>query len=86
MEKNEILNTLKTVLIENLYIEISINELDESANLQSIYQVDSLGFVELRFQSEERFDIKIDDEEFIPENFKSLNNIADMIVRLKENI
>lgn len=85
MEKNEILDILKSILIENLYIEISKDKIDTSTNLQSTYQVDSLGFVELRFQSEERFNVKINDEDFISENFNSLNNIADTVIRLQHD-
>jgi acyl carrier protein len=38
--------------------------------------IDSTGVLELVTYIEEEFDIKIEDEDLIPENFDSINNIA----------
>ncbi|HVO66929.1 MAG TPA: acyl carrier protein [Syntrophales bacterium] len=38
--------------------------------------IDSTGILQIISYIEEEFDIKIDDEEIIPENLDSLNNIA----------
>ena len=41
--------------------------------------IDSLGFIQLIEFIEEEFNIKIKDEELIPENFKTINIIAHLI-------
>lgn len=43
--------------------------------------IDSTGVLELVTYLEETFDIQVDDEELIPENLDSINNVADYLER-----
>ncbi len=81
MNDQQIMDKLKTILITYLYVELSKEEIDPAANLQAVYQIDSLGFTELRFQCEEQFSIKITDEDFMPENFRSLDAVKSLVER-----
>ena len=55
--------------------------LDDS--LRNEFGIDSLGFVELRVNCEEEFEVKISDDDFTPENFQSINSVANLIRRLQ---
>jgi len=43
--------------------------------------LDSTGFIELVTYIEQQFSVRVEDEEIIPENFDSLNNIAAYLQR-----
>jgi acyl carrier protein len=47
--------------------------------------LDSTGVLELLEFIEEKFDIRVDDEEIIPDNLDSLNKLASFIQKKKEN-
>jgi acyl carrier protein len=47
--------------------------------------IDSLGIVKLVSFMEEAFNLKIDDDEIIPENFQSLNSIAKLVEQKTTN-
>ena len=48
--------------------------------LASMVGMDSIGFVELRFQCEEEFNIKVEDKEFSPANFYSCQTLSRFIM------
>jgi acyl carrier protein len=52
-------------------------------SLRNAHGVDSLGFVELRVQCEDLFGVHISDEEFVPENFRSVAEVAALVRRLR---
>lgn len=52
------------------------DELQDSTSLLEEGIIDSQGILELVFFIEDELSIKIDDDELIPENLDSLNNIA----------
>ena len=46
--------------------------------------IDSLGIMELVLFVDEEFDIKIEDQEVVPQNFDSITKISEFIRRKKE--
>ena len=52
------------------------HDLEGDSSLLENGIIDSTGALELTEFLEERFNIKIEDEEFIPENLDSINNIC----------
>ncbi|MDJ0933520.1 phosphopantetheine-binding protein [Breoghania sp.] len=42
---------------------------------------DSLVFIELRYQCEDMFGVKVSDDNFTPENFRNCNALADFVMK-----
>ena len=55
------------------------NELKEDQSLLESGIIDSLGIMKLLVFIEEKFQLKVSDEELIPENFETLSTIANLI-------
>lgn len=66
---------IKEFLQEN-YIFDSENGLDDDDSLLENGIIDSTGVLELILFLEENFQIKINDDEILPENLDSVNNIC----------
>jgi len=56
-------------------------KLQVSASLQENRILDSLGFLDIITFMEQRFGIKIDDDEVIPENFDTLGKMSQFVER-----
>ncbi len=64
-------------------LEKSIVEIGNDEELSN-YGLDSIGFVNLIASLEEDFDLMVDDEKLLFENFNTINNIYKSIVELCE--
>jgi acyl carrier protein len=73
---------IKDILIEQLFVEVPATEMDPDDSLRDVFGLDSVGFVELRVQCEDRFALSIADEDFTPENFSTIRTVADLVGRL----
>ena len=74
---------VKDFIFKNFLFEapdVSLNE-DDSFLEHGI--IDSTGMLELVAFLEESFGVKVDDEELIPENLDSVNNLVAFIARKK---
>jgi len=69
---------IKTFIIEN-YLFGDDDGLEESTSFLDEGIIDSTGILELIDFISEEFDITIEDEELIPENLDSINNVAAFI-------
>ena len=78
-EKEQILRQLKQILIDDLFVSIPENEIKPEDTLQDL-GVDSVGLVELTMLLEEKYGIKINSDEVIRENFRTLDQVSDYIV------
>lgn len=77
------INAVKEFIIENFLFGEEVQlELDTDFFDKGI--IDSTGVLELVSYMEETFDISVDDEELIPENFSCLENI-DVFLKKKLN-
>lgn len=74
---------LRKMLVEDLFVEVPESEIGPDDRLRAEFGLDSLGFVELRVLCEQRFGIRITDEDFTPENFTSLNSVAALVRDLR---
>jgi acyl carrier protein len=74
--------TIKRILVSKVYVEIPASEMDENASLRDVFGVDSLGFVELRAQCEDEFDITISDDDFSVEGFSTIARLTALVDRL----
>lgn len=75
------IEVLRRILVQDLFVEMDGAEINPDDGLQTKVGLDSVSFIELRVKCEEIFDMQIDDHEFSPENFQTLNKLARFIER-----
>jgi acyl carrier protein len=75
--------TIKNFIIEN-FLFGNADSLNGDTSFLEEGIIDSTGVLELITFLEEEFKIKVDDEELIPENLDSINNVAAFLgIKLK---
>ncbi len=76
-------SAVRTFLLDNFAMggDVSIGD-DTSFTEEHI--LDSTGFIELITFIEENFDVKVSDEEMLPQNFDTLNNIESYLAHKRE--
>ncbi len=74
----EIKEQIKQFFEDNFMAEFNESFTSESSLLENGI-IDSTGVLELVLFLEENFEIKVEDDELIPENLDSLNNIENFI-------
>ncbi len=77
---NEKKETIKTFIIENFLFGSEDGLKDETSFLEEGI-IDSTGILELVTFLEEEFSIAIEDEELVPENLDSINNVTAFLER-----
>lgn len=75
--------TIKSILVKDLNVDPSVDEISPTSGIRDELGVDSLGFEELRARCEEEFDVRIDDEQFGPESFGTVSSLVRLILRLQ---
>jgi acyl carrier protein len=81
--RDQAIQIIKDILINELFVELPVEKIGLDDGLQSVVGLDSLGFVELSFQCEQRFNVKISEADFCPENFSTINKLTNLIQRLQ---
>lgn len=76
---NSLSSSLKTFLVDHLFLEIPLEDIRDDAPLGSELGVDSLGFTEIVAFLEDSHGVKITDEEFSPENFRTISAIVALV-------
>lgn len=79
MEKEKIIQELKEFFVEELLVEKAPEEITNEMSLGKDLEIDSLGFTELMAHIEDAYNVKIKDEEFVPDNFRNLNCIINLL-------
>ncbi|MGK7899339.1 MAG: acyl carrier protein [Xenococcus sp. (in: cyanobacteria)] len=76
----ELVTQLKTIIAEELDANLTVEQIDDNAPLlEEGLGFDSVQIVEFISAVENHFDIEFDDSELDPENFKSLQVLANLI-------
>ena len=70
---------VRNYILENYLFTEDQSELNNEDSFLEKGIIDSTGILEVIFFLEEEFEIKVDDEEMIPENLDSVNNIVKYI-------
>ncbi len=83
MNRDDIIAKIKQMLVNDLFVEVPEDKIGLDDGLQTVVGLDSIGFSELRILCERKFNVQIDDADYSPENFSSVNRVANLIVRLK---
>lgn len=75
-----ILKDLERVLLtEIIAVDLEIKSLSPDEDLLEKGIIDSIGIMKLILFIEETLGIKVDDEDIVPENFQTLNNMVKFI-------
>jgi len=80
MQKSDIEGEVNTFVTTNFLAGRSL-DLQPGDSLLDMGVIDSTGVLELVGYLEERFGIKVEDEEMIPDNLESITNIASYVER-----
>ena len=76
----ELKNKIRSFIETNFLVEPGVGLKDDDSLLQ-LQIVDSTGFLELIHFVEETFAVKVADEEMVPENLETIDNIAQFVSR-----
>jgi acyl carrier protein len=74
----QIQEEIENYIIENILFGNG-EELDSDTSLQESGILDSIGFLEIITFVEEKFQIKVEDNEVVPGNFDTVRRISDFI-------
>ena len=74
---------LRKFILENYLFTDDQSQLDNSASFLQSGIIDSTGILELIFFLEEEGGIKVTDEEMIPDNLDSVNNVLKFVASKK---
>ena len=74
-----ILGNLEKILVTEVAADLGKKSLDPDEDLLEQGIIDSLGIMRLVVFMEETYGIAVADEEIIPENFQTLNNMVNFI-------
>lgn len=80
-----IVEKIKEILTEDLSVDLPPEEIKLDDGFQAVLGLDSISFIELRYQCGEVFQIEILDEDFIPENFSTLSSLSRLIEKYIKN-
>ncbi|MEU3825514.1 acyl carrier protein [Streptomyces sp. SID486] len=78
-------DTIKDILVTDVFVEVPVERMRDDESLRDVYGLDSLGFVELRAQCESRFSLTIPADDFTPEHFHTIADVAALVERLKNS-
>jgi acyl carrier protein len=81
--REDVIKTLRRMIVNDLFVEIAEDKIGLDDGLRTVIGLDSVGFVELRVLCEQRFNVEINEDDYIPENFTSIRLLADLIDRLQ---
>ncbi|MBA6439084.1 acyl carrier protein [Streptomyces sp. GMR22] len=75
---------IRQILVDDLFAEADADRIGPDDSLRDTVGLDSLGFMELRVQCENRFGVSISDDDYSPENFASVRRLAQLVRSLQE--
>ncbi len=77
-------DTLKEMIVERLFMNISPDDITDDANLMETLGVDSVQIFELVVGCEEAFEISFDEGDFDITAFQTVNAIAEVVAKKLE--
>jgi acyl carrier protein len=81
MDDMQIRETIREFILKNYLFTADGSALRDDVSLMQTGVIDSTGVLELIFFLEEKFGIKVADEEMVPENLDSVSAIATFVAR-----
>jgi acyl carrier protein len=83
--ENDTKSILREFITESFLPSAGLDAFEESDSFMDRGIIDSTGVLELLEFIEEKFEIKVEDEEVIPDNLDSLDKLTSFIDRKKEH-
>ena len=77
----DIKKELQDFIVENFLFGSTETQVGDEDSFMKNGILDSTGIVELMSFLEEKFGIEVDDEEMVPENLDSINNVVSFVSR-----
>jgi acyl carrier protein len=81
--RDDLIAAIRRMLINDLFVELTAEQIGLDDGLQTVVGLDSIGFGELRILCERKFNVEISDEDYSPENFSSVRRLATLVERLQ---
>ena len=75
----DIRSDIRGFILDNFMMGRDPQELTDSGSLLELGIIDSTGVLELVGFMEEKFDLQVEDEDLVPENLDSVNNLVKYI-------
>ncbi len=85
MSTNQIQKDVREYVIENLLMGDEEADFSDKQSFLDTGLVDSTGILEIINFLEDEYEIEIEDDEMVPENLDSVENIAAFVERKKNN-
>lgn len=79
-------SVITDLLVTGLFLDVPRDQIGPDDGLQSVLGLDSVGFLELRVLCERRFNIRIPDDQFNSENFRSVRRLAGLVNNLTNGV
>lgn len=79
MSTDQTAQRIRQLMVENLTYGGSWSEVDEDYPLLAKRVIDSLGMLKLVSLIEEEFDVEIDDDDVVPDNWKTIRDVAALV-------
>lgn len=79
MSTDQTAQRIRQLMTENLTYSGSWSEVDEDYPLLAKHVIDSLGMLKLVSLIEEEFDVEIDDDDVVPDNWRTIRHIAALV-------
>jgi acyl carrier protein len=76
---------IRKFIVDNFMMGMNPEELSDSDSLLDKGVIDSTGVLELVGFLEENYQIQVEDEELVPENLDSVENLANFIQKKQSN-
>ncbi len=76
---------IRSFIVDNFLYGQNDDGFKDDVSLLANGMIDSTGVLELVAFVEERYGISVKDDELIPSNFDSVNNLSDFIMKKKNN-
>ena len=67
---------IKKMIVERLFLNVAPESIEDDAPLMQTYNIDSVQLFELVVGLEEDFDVSLEDSDFSPEMFQTVNSIT----------
>lgn len=78
-ETTDIEKDVREFIADNFILDEDAEEIDRDESLTQNGVLDSMGVLELIMFIEERFDVKVPDEDTLPENLDSVGRISEYV-------
>jgi acyl carrier protein len=79
MSAEETAKRVKQLMVDNLTTSTSWSQVDDDYPLLAKAVIDSLGMMKLVALIEEEFEVEIEDDDIVPDNWRTITHIAALV-------